>query len=91
MNEEDKQYIDRLIDYLKKLPEGGIIEINSLTNDKDKFIKSVKFVIDCCLPNIEISSDYTKIRKIKDIKITNKETEQDMSIEDNVLIDEVNS
>ena len=57
------EYVQRLRAYLEgHLIIGKPVEIEPLTDDKEKFIKAMKYIIRNYHPDYEFSSDWTKIR-----------------------------
>jgi len=64
--EPDKEYVEKITKYLKEhlLNDGTPIKIVTLTNDNEKFLEAIKTIIRSKeIKGLEISSDYTKIRK----------------------------
>ena len=60
----EREYAMKIKDYINTnlLHDGTPIEIASLTNDKEKFIATIKYLIRNYIPELELSSDLTKIR-----------------------------
>ena len=63
----DQQYIDKLLAYCRDIMMPNTqVEISKLTDNPEKFIDTIKILIDSKLaPYLEFSSDYKILRKME--------------------------
>lgn len=64
-------YYNRLLAYIKKLPANTVVEIAKISDNPEKFIKTVKTIIDNRAIEVEFSNDYKFIKRLEDVNYDN--------------------
>jgi len=64
----DMQRINKLIKFMDSMPCRKYVDINEISRDSDDFIEAIKLCIDHLKLPYEFNSNYTKVRRIEDVK-----------------------
>ena len=63
----NSEYYNKLLAFIKGLPADTVIEIVKISENPEKFIQTVKTIIDNRAVEVEFSNDYKFIKRLEEV------------------------